>query len=462
MSYPSSELVIDPLLMGKYDVGGPRYTSYPTADRFVEAFSEETYRYWLSSRTIGGINRPLALQIRSLFFTEMRCRTGKTRRRHNRSDSERYIGYLAREIGLTAGLLGAERAVSQIHFGARTLSVSGHEALRSLFRVMETDFAITSDCEVSIEIDVREVESGMVTALSELGFNRISLNIPQQRPLQKAQQGVRVGSIVRHVVDEARASGFRSIDVELSYGLAGQTLETFHHTLDTVLSLEPDRVTLRNSRHRSLPVRSRPGISAAEPPAVETNLQILTLAIGRLLRAGYLYIGMDLFAKHDDALALAQRQGRLQHNCQGYSPYPECDSVGFGTSAISRVGPSYSHNARDIKEYYAALDLGRLPVRTGLVLSKDDLVRRAVIQSLLCQSRLSIDAIQASYLLDFRRYFAIELEELAALEADGLVEIESDWINVTARGRLLAHAVCAVFDRYEREGRRWSGCPEEA
>ncbi len=460
MNYPSSELVIDPLLIGKYDTGGPRYTSYPTSDRFVEAFGEETYRYWLSSPTIGGITRPLALHIRSPFCTEMRCRgAGKTRTPRSRFDFGKFTGYLAREIGLTAGLLGETRAVSQIHWGGRTPTEWGQDALRSLFTALQNDFAIASDCEISIEVDAHEVEIGVVASLRELGFNRMSLGMSQRVPGQKTQKRVHGEAVTRRVVDEARARGFRSINVAMTYGLAGQTLEHFNSALDGVLLLDPDRVTLTNDRYQGTHGESRQGIAPVGPPSVETNLQILTLAIGRLLRAGYLYIGMDHFAKHSDTLALAQRQGRLQHSCQGYSPHPEGDLVGFGPAALSQVGPSYSHNARDIREYYAALDDRRLPVRTGLVLSKDDLVRRACIQALLCHSRLSIDSIQTSYLLDFPRYFATELEDLAALEADGLVEIQSDWIVVTATGRLLVQAVCAVFDRYEREGRRWSGCP---
>jgi len=459
MNYPSSELVIDPLLIRKYDVSGPRYTSYPTADRFVEAFGEATFRHWLSSRNIGGITQPLSLYVHVPFCSNIcfYCGCNKIVTR-DRSRAIEYVGYLEREIGLTAGLLDGDRDVIQMHWGGGTPTFLGRDEMRTLWKALTTQFHRTDDCECSIEIDPREAEPGTMEFLAELGFNRVSVGVQDFDPaVQEAVHRIQPEEVTRRVIDEARAAGFRSVNLDLIYGLPRQTLDSFNATLDKVLALEPDRIALYSYAH--LPARFAPQrrIAESELPSAETKLQILTLAIGRLTGAGYLYIGMDHFAKPEDDLAVAQRQGRLHRNFQGYSTRPECDLLAFGNSAISRVGPTYGQNVRELKDYYAALDLDRLPVGTGLVLSKDDLVRRAVIQVLLCQFRLSIESIEVAYLVEFQNYFARELEDLKQFEDDGLVEIQPDWIVVTPKGRLLVRAICMLFDRYLREGRRWAG-----
>jgi oxygen-independent coproporphyrinogen-3 oxidase len=256
------------------------------------------------------------------------------------------------------------------------------------------------------------------------------------------------------VIEESRAAAFRSVSLDLIYGLPKQTLASFDTTIDRVLALDPDRVALYSYAH--LPNRFKPqrSIAEAELPSADTKLQILTLAIGRLTQAGYLYIGMDHFAKPGDDLAVAQYEGRLQRNFQGYSTHAESDMLGFGVSAIGRVGPTYSQNLKDLDSYYAALDDGHLPVAGGIVLTQDDLARRAVIQALACQFRLAFDAIERAYPMDFRSYFAPELQELQRLEQDGLVQVQSGCITVTAKGRLLVRIVCMVFDRHLREGRQ--------
>jgi oxygen-independent coproporphyrinogen-3 oxidase len=246
----------------------------------------------------------------------------------------------------------------------------------------------------------------------------------------------------------------RSVNLDLIYGLPKQTLDGFGVTLDKVLALDPDRVALYSYAHLPRMFKPQRRIVESELPSAETRLQILTLAIGRLTRAGLLYIGMDHFAKPDDELAVAQRQGRLQRNFQGYSTHPECDMLGLGVSAIGRIGPTYYQNLKKLEEYYAALDAGRLPVWRGMVLTKDDLLRRAVIQALACHFRLSIESIESSYLVDFASYFSAEIEDLQRLQQDGLVELQPDWIVVTPKGRLLVRVVCMVFDRYLREHRQ--------
>ncbi len=456
MNYPFSELVIDPVLIRKYDVSGPRYTSYPTADRFVGAFGEGTYKHWLARRNSGGTSQPLSVYVHLPFCNTIcyYCACNKVVTR-DRSKSARYIQYLEKEIGLVGSLLEGDHRISQMHWGGGTPTFLAREEMRALCNAINVQFDRSADCECSIEVDPRSVEPGMMAYLAELGFNRVSVGVQDFDPaVQKAVHRIQPESVTRRVIEEARAAGFRSVSMDLIYGLPKQSLDSFNTTIDQVLALDPDRIALYSYAH--LPNRFKPqrSIAAAELPSAETKLQILTLAIGRLTGAGYLYIGMDHFAKPGDDLAVAQRQGRLQRNFQGYSTRPECDMLGFGVSAIGRVGPTYSQNLKDLDGYYAALDGGHLPVAGGIVLTRDDLLRRAVIQVLACQFRLSIESIELAYLLDFRSYFAPELQELKRLEQDGLVELQPEGIVVTPQGRLLVRIVCMVFDRYLREGRQ--------
>jgi oxygen-independent coproporphyrinogen-3 oxidase len=252
------------------------------------------------------------------------------------------------------------------------------------------------------------------------------------------------------VIEEAREAGFRSVNLDLIYGLPKQTLDSFNRTLDKVLLLDPDRIALYSYAHLPTVFKPQRRIAEADLPSPESKLQIMTLAIGRLTRAGYLYIGMDHFARPNDELAQAQAIGQLKRSFQGYCTHPG-DLIGLGVSAIGQIGPTYYQNLKDLEAYYAALDTGRLPVLRGIELTGDDLVRRAVIQALTCHFRLSLESIELAYLIDFRKYFAAEMADLRKLQGDGLVEVEADWITVTPKGRLLVRAICMVFDRYLRE-----------
>jgi oxygen-independent coproporphyrinogen-3 oxidase len=455
VSYPASELVIDPVLIRKYDLAGPRYTSYPTADRFIEAFGEAEYRNWLGKRNIGGIQHALSLYVHLPFCDTIcyYCACNKVvTRDHGRS--AKYIKYLAREMTQAAALLGGERRVSQLHFGGGTPTFLSTEELRSLAAAIRGEFDFDANAERSIEIDPRKLAPGRMQELASLGFNRISVGVQDFDPaVQQAVHRVQSEEETRRSIDEARANGVRSVNLDLIYGLPKQSLDSFDTTLERVLALDPDRIALYNYAHLPTVFKPQRRIREEDLPSPEAKLQILTLAIGRLTRAGYLYIGMDHFAKPGDELAIAQRQGRLQRNFQGYSTHPESDLLGFGISAIGRVGPAYSQNLKSLDEYYSTLDAGRLPVWRGLELSADDLVRHAVIQALACHFRVSIESIELAHLVDFRRAFAAELEGLKQLADDGLVEIQPDWIVVTPKGRLLVRAVCMVFDRYLRERR---------
>jgi oxygen-independent coproporphyrinogen-3 oxidase len=270
-----------------------------------------------------------------------------------------------------------------------------------------------------------------------------------QRAVHRAQSE----EITRRAVGEARAAGMRSVNLDLIYGLPRQTLDGFSATLDKVIALAPDRVALYSYAHLPGLFKPQRRIAEKDLPPAEEKLQILTLAIGRLTRAGYLYIGMDHFARPDDELAVAQTQGRLQRNFQGYSTHADCDLLGLGISAIGRIGPVYYQNQKRLEDYYDALDAGRLPVARGIELTPDDLVRRAVIQALMCNFSVSVEVIEDAHLVDFESYFAAELAELRRFEREGLVQIAPEWITVTAKGRLLVRALCMVFDRYLRARR---------
>jgi oxygen-independent coproporphyrinogen III oxidase len=453
MPYPASELVIDPVLIRRHDVSGPRYTSYPTADRFVEAFGETELRQWLAKRNIGGINQPLSLYVHLPFCDTLcyYCACNKVITR-DRSRSAKYINYLEKELELLGALLGSDRTLCQLHWGGGTPTFLARDEMARLVAAIDRQFRRSDEYECSIEVDPRRVEPGTMEFLAGLGFNRVSIGVQDFDPaVQHAVHRIQSEEVTRAVIEAARASGYRSVNIDLIYGLPKQTLDSFDRTLDKVIALSPDRIALYSYAHLPQAFKPQRRIAVAELPAPESKLQIMTLAIGRLTRAGYVYIGMDHFAKPDDELAIAQRQGRLQRNFQGYSTFAGADMLGIGVSSIGRVGPSYYQNEKRLDDYYAALDAGRLPVARGIELTPDDLVRRAVIQSLACHFRVSIESIELAHLIDFEPYFRDELADLRRLEREGLVALTPDWIEVTPRGRLLVRSICMVFDRYLRE-----------
>jgi oxygen-independent coproporphyrinogen III oxidase len=453
MYYPASELAIDPVLIRQHDVSGPRYTSYPTADRFVEAFGEPELQGWLAKRDIGGIGRPLSVYVHLPFCESIcyYCACNKVvTRDHGRST--KYIKYLQSELALLSPHVGEGAGIAQLHWGGGTPTFLSHDEMRALMSVLDAHFVREANCECAIEVDPRHAPQGMLEFLASLGFNRVSFGVQDFDPeVQKAVHRIQPEELVRRVVAEARASAFRSINFDLIYGLPRQTLDGFNRTLDRVIELAPDRIALYSYAHLPRVFKPQRRIAEAELPSPEGKLELLTLAIGRLSRAGYLYIGMDHFALPGDELAEAQRQGRLQRNFQGYSARPASDLLALGVSAIGRVGPTYYQNQKRLDDYYGALDSGRLPVARGIELTQDDLVRRAVIEALACQARVSIESIELAHLIEFNSYFAAEMKELRRLEAEGLVDLSPEWISVTPRGRLLTRIVCMVFDRYLRE-----------
>jgi oxygen-independent coproporphyrinogen-3 oxidase len=458
----SAALDFDPELVRRLDRNGPRYTSYPTADRFSAAFDEDAYLKSAAQRNTGGVQRPLSLYVhlpfcRSLCFY---CGCNKIVTRDD-SKARRYLGYLERETALKAALFRGDPRVVQMHWGGGTPTYYDVGQLRLLFGRFAERFDLARDGDYSIEIDPRTVDGDTIEALRAMGFNRLSFGVQDFDPaVQAAVNRVQGKESTLDVIAAARRCGFESINLDLIYGLPRQTPSGFEKTLATVAAARPGRVALYNYAHLPALFKSQRLIDERDLPTAETRLALLGLAVERLGAAGYLHIGMDHFALPADPLAVAQRQGRLQRNFQGYSAGPECDLAGFGVSAIGALGPTYSQNHRDLPAYYACLDRSKLPVLRGLRLSADDLVRRSVIHALMCNSQVSRSSIEIAYLIDFDRYFARELEELGGLEDAGLVSTGGDWITVSPRGRFVIRAVCMVFDRYlrvsEGSGRRYS------
>ncbi len=438
----------------RYDQPGPRYTSYPTADRFIEAFDAAAYARWLAEPGAGGV-RALSLYVHIPFCNTIcyYCGCNKIVTRDHAKAAE-YLGFLEKEIDLVASHVKGSRRVEQLHLGGGTPTFLSSEELQRVMVLLRARFTLAPRAELSIEIDPRTAPPEKIRALAALGFNRLSIGVQDFDPdVQKAVNREQSLEITRTCIEEARASGFQSINLDLIYGLPHQTSASFSTTLDRVLELNPDRIALYHYAH--LPERFKPQrrIDAALLPSPQEKLTIMIEAIRRLCAAGYEYIGMDHFARTDDELARAQRQGRLHRNFQGYSTRPDYDLIGLGVSAISKVGPTYAQNARTLDDYYEALRAGVLPTQRGIQLNADDLVRRAVIMALMCHFEVSKEAIATAHLIDFDQYFARELAELKPLEDAGLVQCSKDWISVTPRGKLLVRALAMVFDRYLRNDR---------
>lgn len=437
-------------MLQKYDVSGPRYTSYPTADRFVEAFTEDAYKIALEQRRVSGAALPLSIYVHIPFCESLCffCACNKIVTKHHERSVE-YLRYLNREIDLHIEHLGAGQTISQLHLGGGSPTFFSDDELTELMTMLKHNFVFAPGGEYSIEVDPRTVDEKRLKHLAELGFNRLSFGVQDFDPeVQKAVHRIQPAEQVFSLVEAARRLKFDSVNVDLIYGLPLQTPESFARTLAQVVELRPNRIALYGYAH--LPERFKPQrrISEYELPAAQDKITMLSSALTAFMNAGYVYVGMDHFALPDDDLAIAKRQGRLHRNFQGYSTQPDCDLISLGVSAIGRVGATYSQNAKTIEEYYDYLSQGRFPVVRGLALSRDDLVRRAVIMAIMCQGALQYESIELAYVLDFKTYFANELELLKEQEAIGMVVLDESGLQVTDTGWFFVRAVAMLFDRY--------------
>jgi len=446
-------------LLRRMDVPGPRYTSYPTADRFVDAFGPEDYRTALRERVHGlhvGGPAALSLYVHIPFCESVcyYCACNKVVTRHH-AKGLAYLDLLEQEVRLHVAELGTQQVVSQLHLGGGTPTFLSDEELSRLMGGLRRSFRFEPGAEVSIEVDPRTVTPERLQALATLGFNRISFGIQDVDPdVQRAIHRVQPFDNVRDLMHAARAIGFQSINADLIYGLPRQTAASFEHTVRQVASLRPDRIALYAYAH--LPARFMPQrrIASSDLPSGEARLKMLSQAMSGFMGQGYTYIGMDHFAVPSDALAVAKRQGRLHRNFQGYSTQPDCDLLGLGVSAIGRIGPCYSQNARTVQEYEAALRQGQFPTQRGLRATRDDLVRRAVIMSIMCQGRVDFEALGAAHLIDARDCFARELEDLRPYAHEGLVTVDNDGIEVTPLGWFFVRGLAMVFDPHLRTADR--------
>jgi oxygen-independent coproporphyrinogen III oxidase len=430
----------------------PSYTSYPTADRFVEAFGSENYAQALRQRQhpVNTPAQPLALYVH-IPFCESLCYFCKCNKvitnQHQRAVS--YLHYLEREIALHRTEIGSDQAVSQLHLGGGTPTYLSDDELRALMAMLRRSFRLTTGGDYSIAVDPRTVDAARIGRLADLGFNRISFGLQDfDAAVQEAVNRVQSAEQVHLVVNAARRSGLASVGVDLICGLPRQSPESFSRTVAMVTELRPDRIAMYAYDHA--PVRFWPQrrISNAEVPPAGARQTMLSDATQALIQAGYVYIGMDDFALPTDPLAVAKRQGRLYRSWNGYSNQPDDDLIGLGVSALGRIGAIYSHNTRSVAEYCDLLDQGQFPVVRGLTLTRDDLVRRAVIMALMCQGQLSFEAIELSYLLDFQSYFAAEMTALRRLAEQDLVILDQTGIQLSASGLRALPQVAMVFDRH--------------
>ncbi len=440
-------------LLRRLDVPGPRYTSYPTADRFVEAFGPAEYAQALRQRadgaTVGGVS-PLSLYVHIPFCESVcyYCACNKVITKHHERGRE-YLDALALEVALHVEVIGREQAVSQLHLGGGSPTFLSDDELAWLMDLLRSSFRVVPGAEISIEVDPRTATPARLQRLAAMGFNRISFGVQDFDPaVQVAVHRVQPYESVRELVVAARELHYESINADLIYGLPRQTPESFARTIAQMAELRPDRIALYAYAH--LPGRFKPQrrIDVAELPPPEHRVRMLGDAIAGFIGHGYTYIGMDHFALPGDALAAAKRQGRLHRNFQGYSTQPDCDLIALGVSAIGRMGATYSQNAKTLPEYYDAVRRGEFAVVRGLALTRDDLVRRAVIMAIMCQGRVAFESIELAHLIRFREHFASELAALQPMAEGGLVEIGDDAIQVTATGWYFVRAVAMTFDRH--------------
>ena len=444
------KVCFDTELIVRHGGRGPRYTSYPTALQFSEELTADDYRENAIASNASGV--PLSLYVHIPFCHTLcyYCGCNKIITR-NKARVDRYIEMLYREIEMQSELFDKSRKIEQLHFGGGTPTYLNEEQMNELMSKLRGAFNFdeSDNREFSIEVDPRTVDEHSIRHLAELGFNRLSLGIQDFDPIvQKAVNRTQTTDDVLNLVLAARESGFESISFDLIYGLPHQTVDSFDATLDLVIGMRPDRLAVYNYAHLPQRFKGQRMIDDADIPLPEVKLDILHRTIDILCGAGYEYIGMDHFALPDDELVVARANGTLQRNFQGYSTHRECDLVALGVSAIGSIGNVFAQSAVTTMEYEALIENGQLPIRKGIAVDDDDLLRADVIQALMCYDKLSFEDFGAKHRIDFASYFASEIEHLQPLADDGLIELDQSGVNITQKGRLLLRSIAMVFDRY--------------
>jgi len=438
-------------LIQKYNISGPRYTSYPTAPQFSSSISKLS----LIEEMLTPSNKPLSLYFHVPYCAKLcyYCACNKVITSNYKKGDE-YLELLIEEIRLKSLMLSNEREVQQLHFGGGTPTFLSVEAFKKLIGYIKQEFNLLPDNkgEYSIEVDPREVSLEKLEALRELGFNRLSFGIQDfdkrvQTTINRIQSYELIDSLMQH----SRQLGYHSINFDLIYGLPYQSVESFKQTLNQVIELDPDRISVFNYAHLPKRFASQRQIPEDQLPDTDTKLAILKLCIDMLTSAGYQYIGMDHFAKPKDALAQAQNKGELKRNFQGYTTHANCDLLAFGTSAISQIGNTYVQNHTATKDYRKSIENGQLAIMKGYMSNRDDQIRHKVIMSLICNFELDSSDVESEFNIVFSNYFKNELSELRKLEEDSIIELTNEpnlHIKVTDSGRLLIRCICMTFDKY--------------
>ena len=439
-------------LIKRYDVAGPRYTSYPTAVQFAEGFDADSYRRFTQASNSELIPKPLSLYVHLPFCHSLCYYCGCTKKvtRHEHQ-AARYLDLLHREIKMQGNLFDHDRKVVQLHFGGGTPTYHDDDRLSVLMNKLGKHFSLShkKSREFSIEVDPRTVGPERLEKLAEMGFNRISLGVQDVDPkVQEAVNRIQDSEATMNMVEQSRKLGFNSVSIDLIYGLPLQTVESFSNTIDTVVAAKPNRLAVYNYAHMPHIFRAQRMINADDIPSPEIKLELMELTISKLTEEGYVYIGMDHFALPDDELTISQQEGHLQRNFQGYSTRRECDLVGLGVSAIGKVGDCYAQNLKDIPSYQAAVAEGNLPIWRGISLKNEDRLRRSIIESIMCHGVVEFEEFESRFAIDFNEHFALELRNLEQMERDGLLHMRVDDFKVTPEGRLLLRNIAMVFDEY--------------
>jgi oxygen-independent coproporphyrinogen-3 oxidase len=443
----NQQIVWDQEILNKYNYSGPRYTSYPTALEFHEAFTVADYDMACTQYP----ERPLSLYVHIPFCHKLcyYCGCNKVITRHSHKADE-YLDVIEHEIRQRASLLNG-REVTQLHFGGGTPTFLTKAQITRLMLILRDEFNFTADAEISIEVDPREIELDVLDHLRSEGFNRLSIGVQDfNKEVQKLVNREQDEEFIIAMVQRAKELGFRSTNLDLIYGLPKQTQALFAETLKQVLEMKPGRLSVFNYAHMPQLFAAQRKIKDEDLPEPKEKMAILQDTIETLTGAGYQFIGMDHFALPEDELAVAQREGILHRNFQGYTTQGEADLVGFGVSAISMVGDAYAQNQKELKKYYAQVNDLRHALWKGVALDSDDLLRREVIKQLICNFKLNKTMIESEFSVNFNRYFKEDLGLLQTFVNDELVEVDDKEIRVTLRGRLLIRNICMCFDKYLR------------
>lgn len=448
----------------RYNTSGPRYTSYPTAIEFHEGFTQNDYESAAHRSNLDKKSKPLSLYYHIPFCDTIcfYCACNKIATK-DRSKSITYLEALFKEIEIQGQLYGKDRMVDQLHLGGGTPTFISIKQMQNLFTKTAEHFNLRTDDkgEYSIEIDPRECSPDMVAGLRDIGFNRLSLGVQDFDPnVQKAVNRIQPDELTFRTIEAARSNNFHSVSVDLIYGLPLQTIDSFAVTLDKMINADPDRISLFNYAHIPHVFKPQRRINETDLPMGEDKLIIFNQSVQQLTDAGYVYIGMDHFAKADDPMNAAQKNGELHRNFQGYSTHAQCDMVAMGVSSISEVNNVYSQNVKTLDEYYAAINNNTLPIQKGITLTYDDMLRKHIIEQLMCNFKLDFFAIEKDFNIDFNKHFHKEILDLKSMADDKLLTINSSKIEIHLLGRLLIRNICMIFDTYlnkhQDNGQRFS------